>query len=102
MKKIATRQGFGEEIVALGKEDNGIYVVDVDIGKSCKTTDFAKQLPNQHVNVGIAEQNAAATQETAASAEELSATISEIKEATRRLYGVSDELTGELNMFQIY
>ena len=59
MKKIATRQGFGEEIVALGKEDNGIYVVDVDIGKSCKTTDFAKQLPNQHVNVGIAEQNAA-------------------------------------------
>ena len=35
------------------------YVVDADIGKSCKTTTFAKTLPEQHVNVGIAEQNAA-------------------------------------------
>ena len=31
----ATRDGFGEEIVKLGKKDNNIYVVDVDIGKSC-------------------------------------------------------------------
>lgn len=31
-----------------------------DIGKSCKTTKFAKTFPEQHVNVGIAEQNAAA------------------------------------------
>lgn len=59
MTKKATRDGFGEEIVALGKEDQRIYVVDADIGKSCKTSDFAKKLPQQHVNVGIAEQNAA-------------------------------------------
>ena len=59
MAKKATRDGFGEEIVALGKEDQRIYVVDADIGKSCKTTDFAEKLPQQHVNVGIAEQNAA-------------------------------------------
>ena len=59
MDKKATRAGFGEEIVALGKEDQRIYVVDADIGKSCKTSDFAKKLPQQHVNVGIAEQNAA-------------------------------------------
>jgi len=59
MEKKATRNGFGEEIVLLGKEDNGIYVVDADIGKSCKTADFVKQLPQQHINVGIAEQNAA-------------------------------------------
>lgn len=58
-KKIATRDGFGEEIVALGKENKDIYVVDVDIGKSCKTGAFAKELPQQHVNVGIAEQNGA-------------------------------------------
>lgn len=57
--KKATREGFGEEIVALGKKDSGIYVVDADIGKSCKTTKFAKELPKQHLNVGIAEQNAA-------------------------------------------
>ena len=58
-KLIATRDGFGEEIVELGRENRDIYVVDVDIGKSCKTGAFAKALPRQHVNVGIAEQNGA-------------------------------------------
>lgn len=55
----ATRDGFGEEIVKLGKKDNDIYVVDVDIGKSCKTGAFRSELPEQYLNVGIAEQNAA-------------------------------------------
>lgn len=57
--KKATREGFGEAIVELGKENKNILVVDVDIGKSCKTTQFMKELPAQHVNVGIAEQNGA-------------------------------------------
>ena len=56
---IATRDGFGDEIVELGRENKDIYVVDADISKSCKTGKFAKALPEQHVNVGIAEQNAA-------------------------------------------
>lgn len=56
MSIIATRDGFGDEIVELGRENKNICVVDVDIGKSCKTTAFAKALPEQHVNVGIAEQ----------------------------------------------
>lgn len=59
MMKKATRDGFGEEIVALGKENHDILVVDVDIGKSCKTGAFRKELPEQYLNVGIAEQNAA-------------------------------------------
>lgn len=54
-----TRDAYGEEILALGKENKDIYVVDCDIGKSCKTIPFAKELPEQQVNVGIAEQNAA-------------------------------------------
>jgi len=58
-KKIPTRNGFGEEIVALGKENKDILVVDIDIGKSCKTGDFRKELPAQYLNVGIAEQNGA-------------------------------------------
>ncbi len=56
MSMIATRDGFGDEIVELGRENKNICVVDVDIGKSCKTTAFAKALPEQHINVGIAEQ----------------------------------------------
>ena len=66
LKKVATRAGFGEEILKLGKEHPDILVIDADIGKSCKTGDFRKELSseyhddkNQYVNVGIAEQNAA-------------------------------------------
>ena len=58
-KKIATRDGFGDEIVALGKENRNILIVDADIGKSCKTGAFRKELPDQYLNVGIAEQNCA-------------------------------------------
>ena len=57
--KKATREGFGEEIVTLGKRNKDIFVVDIDIGKSCKTGAFMKELPKQHINVGIAEQNGA-------------------------------------------
>ena len=58
-KKVPTRDGFGDEIVALGKENKNILVVDADIGKSCKTGAFRKELPEQYLNVGIAEQNCA-------------------------------------------
>ena len=58
-KKIATRDGFGEAIVELGRENKDILVVDIDIGKSCKTGAFRKELPEQYLNVGIAEQNGA-------------------------------------------
>lgn len=58
-KMIATRDGFGKEIVALGRENPDLLVVDIDIGKSCKTGEFRKELPGQYLNVGIAEQNGA-------------------------------------------
>jgi transketolase len=54
----ATREAYGEAILELGQKNPKIYVVDCDIGKSCKTVPFSQQLPQQHVNVGIAEQNA--------------------------------------------
>lgn len=66
LKKIATRDGFGEEILKLGEENPNILVLDVDIGKSCKTAAFRKALSaeyhddkDQYINVGIAEQNGA-------------------------------------------
>ena len=58
-KMIATRDGFGDEIVEMGKDNANILVVDADIGKSCKTGAFRKELPAQYLNVGIAEQNCA-------------------------------------------
>lgn len=39
-KLIATRDGLGDELVELGKNNKDIYVVDVDIGKSCKNHRF--------------------------------------------------------------
>lgn len=53
----ATRDAYGEAILELGRSNPDIWVVDADIGKSCKTVPFSQELPNQHVNVGIAEQN---------------------------------------------
>ena len=59
MKMIPTRDGFGDAIVELAKQNENIYVIDCDISKSCKTSKYAKAFPDRHINVGIAEQNAA-------------------------------------------
>jgi len=59
VKKIATRDGFGEAIVEAGRANPQVCVLDIDIGKSCKTGAFRKELPEQYINVGIAEQNGA-------------------------------------------
>ena len=60
MKEMkTTRDAFGDVIVELAKENDKIVVVDCDISKSTKTTKFAKTFPDRHINVGIAEQNAA-------------------------------------------
>ena len=56
--KKATRDAFGDEILKLGKQNKDIFVIDADIGNSCRTDAFRKELPDQHLNVGIAEQNA--------------------------------------------
>lgn len=58
-KMIATRYAFGEEILALGRENKNVMVVDCDMAKSCKADGFAFELPEQYINVGIAEQNGA-------------------------------------------
>lgn len=50
-----TREAYGEAILELGRENKDIYVIDADVGKSCHTIPFSKELPAQYVNVGIAE-----------------------------------------------
>ncbi len=59
MEARPTREAYGEAILELGKANKDIFVVDADIAKPCMTIPFSQQLPDQHVNVGIAEQNAA-------------------------------------------
>lgn len=55
--KMATRQAYGEALVALGKEDENIVVLDADLSKSTMTVGFSKEYSDRFFNMGIAEQN---------------------------------------------
>lgn len=56
-QKIATRQGYGEALVELGKEHDNIVVLDADLAGSTKTGMFGKAYPERFMNCGIAEAN---------------------------------------------
>ena len=55
VKKMATREGYGKGLVALGAEHDDIVVLDADLAGSTKTGMFAKAYPDRHFNCGIAE-----------------------------------------------
>ena len=55
VKKMATRDGYGKGLVALGKEHPDVVVLDADLAGSTKTGMFAKEFPDRHFNCGIAE-----------------------------------------------
>ena len=55
VKKMATRDGYGKGLVALGELHDDIVVLDADLAGSTKTGMFAKAFPDRHFNCGIAE-----------------------------------------------
>jgi len=55
---IPCRQSFTNTLLELGKKDKDIVAVTSDARGSVTLGDFAKELPEQFVEVGIAEQNA--------------------------------------------
>ncbi len=55
VKKLATRDGYGKALVALGKAHDNIVVLDADLAGSTKTGMFGKEFPERHFNCGIAE-----------------------------------------------
>ena len=57
VKKMATRDGYGKGLVALGAEHPDVVVLDADLAGSTKTGMFAKAYPDRHINCGIAEGN---------------------------------------------
>ena len=57
VKKMATRDGYGKGLVALGAEHPDVVVLDADLAGSTKTGMFAKAYPDRHFNCGIAEGN---------------------------------------------
>ena len=57
VRKIATRDGYGNALAELGAEFDNLVVLDADLAGSTKTGVFAKAFPERHINCGIAEGN---------------------------------------------
>lgn len=58
IKSIPCRKSFTDTLLELGKKDKNIIAVTTDARGSVTLTDFAKELPEQFVECGIAEQDA--------------------------------------------
>ena len=57
MKKIATRDSYGNALAALGAEHENLVVLDADLAGATKTAIFQKAFPQRHFDFGIAEAN---------------------------------------------
>ncbi|MBQ3517208.1 MAG: transketolase family protein [Lachnospiraceae bacterium] len=55
VKRIATRQGYGEALAELGEEFDNLVVMDADLAESTKTIMFGKKFPERFFDCGIAE-----------------------------------------------
>ncbi len=57
VKKIATRESYGNALNELAAEHDNIVVFDADLAGATKTSIFKKAHPDRHFNCGIAEGN---------------------------------------------
>ena len=57
VKKIATRESYGNALVELGQENPNVVVLDADLAAATKTGMFKKAFPERHIDCGIAECN---------------------------------------------
>jgi len=57
VKKIATRDSYGEALAEFGEVYPNLLVLDADLSKSTKTVTFKKKFPDRHINCGISECN---------------------------------------------
>ena len=57
MKKVATRDSYGNALAELGAEAANLVVLDADLAGATKTGVFKKAFPDRHFDCGIAEAN---------------------------------------------
>ncbi|MEE1029310.1 MAG: transketolase family protein [Agathobacter sp.] len=57
VKKIATRDSYGNALVEVGREHDDLIVLDADLAGATKTCIFQKEFPERHWDCGIAEAN---------------------------------------------
>ena len=53
----ACREAYTETLLELAKEDPSIIVISSDARGSCSLNNYVKELPEQYIEIGIAEQN---------------------------------------------
>ena len=57
VKKIATRDSYGNALASLAREHENLVVLDADLAAATKTGIFKKEFPERHIDCGIAEAN---------------------------------------------
>ena len=57
IKKIATRESYGNALAELGKKHDDVVVLDADLAAATKTGTFKKAFPERFIDCGIAEGN---------------------------------------------
>lgn len=57
VKKIATRDSYGNALAECGAEYPNLVVLDADLANATKTLVFKKAFPDRHIDCGIAECN---------------------------------------------
>ena len=57
IKKIATRESYGNSLKELAEEFPNLVVLDADLAEATKTGIFKKAYPDRHIDCGIAESN---------------------------------------------
>ncbi len=57
VKKIATRESYGNALAELGAQYPDLVVLDADLAGATKTGVFKKATPDRHIDCGIAEGN---------------------------------------------
>ncbi|MBQ1901892.1 MAG: transketolase family protein [Lachnospiraceae bacterium] len=57
VKKIATRESYGNALVEIAKEHDDLVVLDADLAAATKTGIFKKAYPERFIDCGIAESN---------------------------------------------
>ena len=57
VKKIATRESYGNALKELGEKKENLVVLDADLAGATKTGVFMKAFPDRHIDCGIAEAN---------------------------------------------
>lgn len=59
LKKVPTRNGFGDGLVELGEKNKNVLALCADLAESTRMEAFKNKFPERYVELGVAEQNLA-------------------------------------------